>query len=84
MLPTPTPMPAPGPALIDLSNITPTYRIWAFADDAIAWWNRLGEYAFYIQIAVLLLVVAVAAFLIYRLVSNLSNKFESGGGSDDS
>lgn len=71
-MPTPTPLPAPPVAPI---SIDPgQFRIWNSADEAITIWNGSGNAAPVIQIAIILLIIIVAVFLIMGYIKSISSE----------
>lgn len=71
-IPTPTPFPQvlPQDMLVSLPS---GYSVWAFADDAVGWWNRAGaDKTVILQWALILVLVFLATFFIVGLVRSLS------------
>lgn len=66
MIATPTPLP-PGVPPVSL----PSFSLWHAADDAIAIWNMLPGTAA-VQVAVIVCIVALAAWFIIRWLSEIS------------
>lgn len=68
--PTPTWLPAPGPALVDINENA--YRIWRYTDEAIMIWQEVGPSRTQVfQIAILVVIVIAAVYLVYRWISTL-------------
>ena len=76
-IPTPTPWATPSAPLITMPDMA-NFRIWSYADEAVAWWNRAGSSATQvIQIAVVLVIVVAGTLFIAKLVRSLSDENES-------
>jgi hypothetical protein len=71
--PTPTPFPVvvgTPPVLIDSTQ----FRIWAFADDTINWWNRAPDaFTQILQIVIILVIVIAAVVLLRRYINTLTD-----------
>lgn len=74
--PTPTPMPPAPTAQI---NMPGGYTVWYFADDAVAWWNRIGQDKTQVlQIVAILLIVFGFTVIFIAYIRSLAPK--DGGG----
>ena len=69
-----TPTPLPPPPIAPISIDPSQFRIWNAADDAIMIWNQSGNAAPVIQIAIILLIVIVAVFLIMGYIKSISSE----------
>lgn len=63
--PTPTPLP-PATPLVTIPN---SYSLWSGTDYAIQSWNLLGDTRYVFQVIILVALVIVGAFLLYKFLS---------------
>lgn len=74
--PTPTPLPPVLPPLpVDIAESN--YRIWKFTDEAVMIWQQVGPARTQVfQVALLLVIVVAAAYMIYRWVAALIEGYQ--------
>lgn len=68
-MPTPTPLPPVTTVPIALPDIS----LWDAADDAITIWNMFGSATAALQIAIIIMIVVLAAWLMLGWIKELSD-----------